>query len=80
LNIWGSGLSDYRINGALDALGPNDTADLLVNRPVGGHDHGVGTKAFQLSYRFPSADDIDGTDAIVSSQPDDHTPQFGAGR
>jgi hypothetical protein len=74
----GSSLSDYRIYGLFDASGPDDAADLLVDRPVGGHNHHVGTKTFHLSYRFPSADDIDGTDAIVSSQPDDHTSQFGA--
>jgi hypothetical protein len=76
----GSGFSDYWVDGVLDARGANDAADLLVNWTVGGHNDGVGSETLQLSYRFASPDDIQGSDSIALGQPDDHASQFRAGR
>src|SRR5260221_12042171 len=63
--------SDHRIDGVLDALWANDPADLLVNRPLGGHNDGIGPQAFQFSHRFAPVDAIHRANAIVFVQPAD---------
>ena len=55
-------------------------ADLLVDRPVGGHDDSVCSELFQFGGNFTTANDINRPDASAFSKPDQHPPYLGASR
>src|SRR5258708_13562291 len=67
----GSCFSDHRIDGVLDALLTHDPAHLLIDWPLGGDNHRIGSQALQFCHHLPPANNSHRPHTIVFAHSDD---------